>query len=64
MKEKVDDRTMIVVRTTNLYILLTITSLVKPIPPQNWRQESATSRTRRPHLSLHIEASWVTSLVE
>ena len=51
-------------KTTNLYILLTITSLVKPIPPQNWRQESATSLTRRPHLSLHIEASWVTSLVE
>ena len=48
--------------TTYLYILLTKTSLVKPIPPQNWRQEPATSLTSRPHFSLHIEASWVTSL--
>ena len=46
----------------HLYCLLTSTSLVKPIPPQNWRQESATTRTSRPHFSLHMEASWVTSL--
>ena len=30
----------IVLHCTDLYSLLTVTSSVKPIPPQNWRQES------------------------
>lgn len=46
----------------DLYILLTRTSLVKPIPPQNCRQESLTSLFSRPHFNLHMEASCVTSL--
>ena len=29
-----------VLHCTDLYSLLTVTSSVKPIPPQNWRQES------------------------
>merc|ERR1719318_160010 len=45
----------------SLYILLTRTSLVNPIPPQNCRQESATSLRSLPHLSLHMLASIVAS---
>ena len=46
----------------DLYMRETRTSLVNPIPPQYWRQESVTSLASRPAFSLIIEASWVTSL--
>ena len=36
-------------------------SAVNPIPPQNWRHESAHSLISRPVLSLPIEANCVTS---
>lgn len=45
----------------HLYIRLTSTSFVNPIPPQYCRHESVTSRASRPAFNLHIEASLVTS---
>lgn len=38
-----------------------LTSLVKPMPPQNCSKESVKTRARRPDFNLHIDANFVTS---
>lgn len=48
-------------RRLSLQARLTSTSEVKPIPPQNCRHESGTSRTNLPALSFSIDASLFTS---